>query len=200
LSAFLFLPLQKKVVSLLIIDNYDSFTYNLVQYVEQAGKEYFLAKNDRLDTLPPESFEKVLISPGPGIAQEAGQLPDFISAYFHRKSFLGICLGFEALLEFLEAKLSLLPKPMHGIQNTGVVVKEDPLFKNIPKELKIGHYHSWYVKEEDFPGETDILMKDENGLIMAFRHKSLPVYGVQFHPESYMTERGSEIIKNWLEI
>ncbi len=184
-------------MSLLIIDNYDSFTYNLIQCVEQAGAEdYLLVKNDRLDALKTTQFEKVLISPGPGIASESGQLPEFIEKFYQSKSFLGICLGFEALLEFFGAKLSLLSEPMHGIQNEGIILCNDPVFQNLP----IGHYHSWYVKEEDFPEETEILMKDSTGLVMAFRHKKYNLRAVQFHPESYMTEFGPEIIKNWLTL
>lgn len=188
-------------MSLLIIDNYDSFTYNLVQCVEQAGAEdYLLVKNDRLDSLKPTQFEKVLISPGPGIASESGQLPEFIERFYQSKSFFGICLGFEALLEFLGAKLSLLSEPMHGIQNEGTILCNDPVFQSLPRQFQIGHYHSWYVKEEDFPRETEILMKDSIGLVMAFRHKKYDLRAVQFHPESYMTEFGSEIIKNWLTL
>ena len=183
-------------MSLLIIDNYDSFTYNLIQCVEQAGAgDYLLVKNDRLDSLKPVQFEKVLISPGPGIASESGQLPEFIEKFYQCKSFLGICLGFEALLEFLGAKPSLLSEPMHGIQNEGTILCNDPVFQNLPRQFQIGHYHSWYVKEEDFPNETEILMKDSFGLVMAFRHKKYDLRAVQFHPGSYMTEFGSEIIK-----
>jgi anthranilate synthase component 2 len=193
--------LHKKAVSLLIIDNYDSFTYNLVQQVEQCGVEnYRLVKNDQLETLAPLSFDKVLISPGPGIASEAGTLLPFLSKYHKTKSFLGICLGFEALLELLGARLSPLAAPMHGIQNEGNILQEDPLFRRLPNRFKIGHYHSWYVKETDFPPETCILVKDSNGLPMAFRHRRYPLYGLQFHPESYMTENGQQIIQNWLEM
>ena len=188
-------------MSLLIIDNYDSFTYNMVQCVEQAGAEdYLLVKNDLLNSLKPAQFEKVLISPGPGIASESGQLPGFIKKFYQSKSFFGICLGFEALLEFFGAKLSLLPEPMHGIQNEGTILHNDPLFQHLPPKFQIGHYHSWYVKEEDFPEETEILMKDSAGLVMAFRHKKYNLRAVQFHPESYMTEFGPEIIKNWLTL
>ena len=191
---------KKKAVPLLIVDNYDSFTYNLVQLVEQCGIEnYRLVKNDRLDTLP-SSFDKVLISPGPGIAREAGALLPFLSKYYKTKSILGICLGFEALLELQGACLSPLPGPLHGIQNEGVVLQEDPLFNRVPSRFKIGHYHSWYVKESDFPANTRILMKDSNDLPMAFRHRQYRLYGLQFHPESYMTENGQQIIQNWLEM
>jgi len=186
-------------VSLLIIDNYDSFTYNLVQCVEQAGTEdYILAKNNQLESLHPEDFEKVLISPGPGVASEAGQLFRFIEKYHQTKSFLGICLGFEALLEFFGAKTTQLPKPMHGIKNEGIILHDDIIFRSLPRKFNIGHYHSWYVKKEDFPEETQILMKDSSGLVMAFRHKKYNLRAVQFHPESYMTEFGSRIITNWL--
>lgn len=188
-------------MSLLIIDNYDSFTYNLVQQVEQGGLEnYRLVKNDRLDTVASSSFDKVLISPGPGLAGEAGALLPFLSKHYKTKSFLGICLGFEALLELLGAPLSPLAGPMHGIQNEGVVLQKDPLFHGLPHRFKIGHYHSWYVKEKDFPADTRILMKDSNGLPMAFRHQQYPLYGLQFHPESYMTENGQQIIQNWLKM
>ncbi len=188
-------------MSLLIIDNYDSFTYNLVQCVEQSGiEDYVLAKNDQLGTVRPEQFEKVLISPGPGVVSETGQLFRFIEKYHKEKSFLGICLGFEALLEFLGAKMAQLPKPMHGIKNEGIILRDDIIFRDLPRKFNIGHYHSWYVKEVDFPKETQILMKDSNGLIMAFRHKKYDLRAVQFHPESYMTEFGCRIITNWLSL
>jgi anthranilate synthase component 2 len=187
-------------VALLIIDNYDSFTYNLVQMVEQAGaKDYLLLKNDRLDNIDSTSFEKVLISPGPGISSEAGQLLPFIKQYYQTKDFLGVCLGFEALLEFLGAPLSLLPEPMHGIQNQGILLQKDKIFSGLPETFKIGHYHSWFVKEEDFPEDCEVLMKDELGLIMAFRHKKYALRAVHFHPESYMTPLGVQIIRNWME-
>ncbi len=198
-NCFTFAP--KKKVALLIIDNYDSFTYNLVQAVEQSGlTDYQLVKNDRLNNVVDHQFDKVFISPGPGLAAEAGQLLSFLKAYHKTKSFLGICLGFEAILEFLGARLSPLPEPLHGIQNKGIVLKKDPLFHRMPSKFNIGHYHSWYVKEEDFPEGTSIFMKDESGLAMAFGHNRYPLYGLQFHPESYMTENGQKIIQNWLEM
>lgn len=188
-------------MTLLIIDNYDSFTFNLVQAVEQCGlTDYQLVKNDRLDNVAGYRFDKVLISPGPGLAAEAGQLLSFFETYHKTKSFLGVCLGFEAILEFLGARLSPLPEPLHGIQNKGIVLKKDPIFLGMPPAFNIGHYHSWYVKEENFPKETSLLMKDEWGLAMAFRHNRYPLYGLQFHPESYMTENGQKVIQNWLEM
>ncbi len=186
---------------MLIIDNYDSFTYNLVQCVEQAGHADFrVVKNDQLSGVSSESFDRVLISPGPGVAEEAGELMAFLDAFYQTKSFLGVCLGFEAILTFFGARLSLLPEPLHGIQNQGFVQKEDLLFHGLPTSFPIGHYHSWTVKEEDFPNGFDILMKDEEGHIMAFRHRRFLLYGVQFHPESYMTDYGHVLIKNWLNL
>lgn len=186
-------------MKLLIVDNYDSFTYNLVQRVEEAGqKKYLLVKNDQLQALQFDDFDRVLISPGPGIAHEAGQLPDFISRFYQTKKILGICLGFEALVEFFGGKLSQMDDPMHGIQNEGFVVNNNPLFKDVPGSFLMGHYHSWIVAPEDFPGDLEISVKDENGLIMAFRHRQYPLYGLQFHPESFMTPEGKKMIFNWL--
>ena len=186
-------------VKLLIIDNYDSFTYNLVQLVEQAGvSDYLLVKNDQLLILKSEAFDKVIISPGPGIAKEAGELMQFLKMYYQKKSMLGICMGYEALAELFGGKLVQMPEPMHGIRNKGIVVKKDSIFNGLPAEFFIGHYHSWIIEESGMPAELDILMKDENNLPMAFRHKSYNLTGLQFHPESVMTEFGMEMIKNWL--
>jgi len=187
-------------MKLLIIDNYDSFTYNLVQLVEQAGcKDYFLVKNDRLHELKSASFDKVIISPGPGIAKEAGELMQFLKKFYLEKSILGICLGYEALVELFGGKLIQMPEPMHGIRNKGKIIKKDNIFKDLPNEFFIGHYHSWIIEENEMPSELEILMKDENGLPMAFRHKKYDLSGLQFHPESVMTEFGREIISNWLQ-
>ena len=188
-------------MKLLIIDNYDSFTYNLVQLVEQAGvNDYLLVKNDQLLQLEDMDFEKVIISPGPGIAKEAGELIKFLKKYYKKKSILGICLGYEALAELFGAKLVQMPEPMHGIRNKGRIVKGGITFKGLPEEFYIGHYHSWIVEESGMPSELDILLKDENGLPMAFKHKRFDLTGLQFHPESVMTEYGQEMIRNWLEL
>lgn len=186
---------------LLLIDNYDSFTYNLVQLVEQAGvDDLLLVKNDQLDQLVTGDFDKVLISPGPGIASGAGQLMDFLHRFYSEKDILGICLGFEALGELFGAKLSLLSEPLHGIKNEGHRLLEDPIFNQLPEKFTIGHYHSWKLEPDSFPEVLEIMMQDEDALIMAFRHKNLPLRGLQFHPESIMTEHGLQIIKNWLSV
>jgi anthranilate synthase component 2 len=188
-------------VKLLIIDNYDSFTYNLVQLVREAGQEEFLlVKNDALQQLKPADFDKVLISPGPGLAHEAGDLMPFISQYKKHKSLLGVCLGFEALVLSSGGKLSPLPQPLHGIQNEGSVLCDDPVFSGLPEKFLIGHYHSWYVEAENLPASLEVTMKDQQDRIMAFRHKEADMRGFLFHPESYMTDYGFEMISNWLQV
>lgn len=188
-------------LKLLIIDNYDSFTYNLVQLVEQAGvTEYSLVKNDQLLELSTDTFDKILISPGPGIASEAGDLIPFIEQYLETKSILGICLGYEALAEVYGGKLLRLPKPMHGMRNKGKVLADAEIFNGLPSEFNIGHYHSWIIDRNSFPDVLESSLEDENGLIMAFQHRKLDLRGLQFHPESIMTEYGFEMIRNWLAI
>jgi anthranilate synthase component 2 len=183
----------------LIIDNYDSFTFNLVQLVEQAGfTDFFLVKNDALHQISPSVFDKVLISPGPGVAGEAGSLMSFLKANHAVKPVLGICLGYQALAELFGGKLIQMPKPMHGVRSRGTVISRDRIFDGLPDEFFIGHYHSWIIEEEEMPSELEILMKDENGLPMAFRHKELDLTGLQFHPESVMTEFGGDLLRNWL--
>ena len=186
-------------MKLLIIDNYDSFTYNLVQLVREAGQtNWLLAKNDELQSVGAADFDKVLISPGPGLAHEAGDLMPFIQQYKSQKSFLGVCLGFEALVQSYDGVLSPLPFPLHGIQNQGRVVAGDVVFSGLPSRFSIGHYHSWYVKNEDLPEALEATLKDEENMIMAFRHTTQDIRGLLFHPESYMTEFGSRMIANWL--
>ena len=187
-------------MKLLIIDNYDSFVFNLVQLVEQAGvNNYLLVKNDKLDKINTDEFDKVLISPGPGIANEAGKLVLFSKKHLKSKSFLGVCLGYEAIAELCGGKLIQLPEPMHGVRTKGKVIADNKLFKGLANEFQIGHYHSWIIEKKSFPDELEATLEDENGLIMAFRHRKYNLRGLQFHPESVMTEYGFEMIKNWLD-
>jgi len=189
-----------EILKLLIIDNYDSFVYNLVQLVEQSGiSNYRIVKNDELLSLKKSDFDKVIISPGPGIAVEAGDLNAFLKKYYKTKSILGICLGHEAIAELFDAKLVKMPEPWHGIQGPGIVIKDDVLFKGLPSQFKIGHYHSWIMERETLPKEFKITMVDEAGRIMAIRHQDYDLVGLQFHPESIMTEYGLEMMGNWLD-
>ena len=185
-------------MKLLIIDNYDSFTYNLVQHVKRSGVTGFdIVKNDKLLNSK-KQYEKILISPGPGIASEAGQLMDFLTLHYKTASILGICLGQEAIVELFGGKHKKLSHPLHGYRNKATLVKQHYIFKKLPATFSIGHYHSWYVDEKTFPGELEILIKDETGLIMGVTHKHHDVTGLFFHPESIMTEYGQEMISNWL--
>ena len=186
-------------LKLLIIDNYDSFTYNLIQLVEQAGaSDYLIVKNDELDELDTDNFDKVIISPGPGIAKEAGQLMWFLDRYYDSKPMLGICLGHEAIAELFGAKLIPMNEPMHGIKNLGHIVNDDKIFKELPNQFSIGHYHSWILDESQLPDEFKIILRDENDLNMAIKHESFDLTGLQFHPESIMTDYGLKMISNWL--
>jgi len=186
-------------MKLLIIDNYDSFTYNLVQIVEQCGHTNFeIVKNDKLLDIEVDDFDKVLISPGPGVADDAGDLMAFLRNNYRNKSILGICLGYEAIGELFGGCLTKLPKPMHGIQNRGRIVIKDKIFQGLPSTFKIGHYHSWIIKEASVPPSLQIILFDEDNLPMAFAHKRLDITGLHFHPESIMTEFGKEMIGNWL--
>jgi anthranilate synthase component II len=189
-----------QVLKLLIINNYDSFVYNLVQMVEQHGiNDYVLKKNDDLDSSGEHNFDKVLISPGPGIAKEAGQLMDFIVNNYQSKSILGICLGYEALAENFGSKIIPLSKPMHGVRNKLSVSGNHYIFKGLPKNFMIGHYHSWALDEKTFPPVLQSIAKDEIGMMMAFHHTEYDLTGLMFHPESIMTEYGFEMLGNWLE-
>lgn len=192
---------NQPAMKLLIIDNYDSFTYNLVQLVEQAGvNEYLMVKNDQLLKLSADTFDKILVSPGPGIASEAGELIPFLKQNLETKSILGICLGYEAIAEICGGNLMRLPRPMHGIQSIGRVLADDEIFCGFQTEFNIGHYHSWIIDRDSFPAVLESSLEDENGLIMAFRHRKLDLRGLQFHPESIMTEYGFEMIRNWLTL
>lgn len=186
-------------MKLLIIDNYDSFTYNLVQLVEQAGlNKYLIVKNDELDKVKAGDFDRVIISPGPGIAKEAGQLMWFIKQYYQHIPMLGICLGHEAIAELFGAKLVRMKEPMHGIKNEATISNSDKIFKGLPANFSVGHYHSWNIDEVTLTEELEIILRDENNLNMAIRHIKLDLTGLQFHPESIMTDHGLEMMKNWL--
>jgi len=186
-------------MKIIVIDNYDSFTYNLVHYLEELGSKVTVKRNDEVEIKEIEEFDKIVLSPGPGIPDEAGLLKEIISFYSGSKSILGVCLGHQAIAEVFGADLINLKKVYHGVATNINITKEDPIFKNLPNPLKVGRYHSWVVKEP-LPDELEVLALDENGQIMALKHKSLDIRGVQFHPESILTESGKSLLKNWLKI
>ncbi|MFW5974955.1 MAG: anthranilate synthase component II [Bacteroidota bacterium] len=183
-------------MKVLLIDNYDSFTYNLVQLLQEAGAMVSVVKSDAFNYNIVEKYSHILLSPGPGLPQDFPQMFDVLERYYKTRSFLGVCLGHQAIIEFFGGKLHHTSKVLHGHQNEGFIQHHNPLFSGLPDKIKIGHYHSW-VAEEPLPHQIEITMRD-NHHIMAVQHKYLPLFGVQFHPESVMTPNGNIIIKNWL--
>jgi anthranilate synthase component 2 len=182
-----------------VIDNYDSFTFNLVHYLEDLGGQVTVFRNDELELTELESFDKILLSPGPGIPDEAGLLKQIIIKYADQKSILGICLGQQAIGEVFGGRLTNLNKVYHGVSTkVKLIVKNETLFQAIPHEFEVGRYHSWVVNTQDFPDILEITSVDENGEIMSLRHKKFDVKGVQFHPESVLTPHGKIILKNWI--
>jgi anthranilate synthase component 2 len=187
-------------VKLLILDNYDSFTYNLVHLVEKVSDISFeVRRNDEIPLAYVNQFDKVLLSPGPGLPSEAGILKEVISVYKNSKSILGICLGQQAIGEVFGGKLKNLDEVYHGVATDIELTIMDPVFTTCPSHFKVGRYHSWVIDPVGFPEELEITAKDNKGNIMAIRHKSLDIKGVQFHPESVLSEHGETIVRNWLD-
>ena len=186
-------------MKILVLDNYDSFTYNLFHYLEKVSDaEIEVHRNDKISLKEIERFDKILLSPGPGIPSEAGILIDVIKMYASTKSILGVCLGQQAIAEAFGGSLSNLKEVFHGVATPIEIVGDDILFENIPKKLNVGRYHSWTVNKNDLPTELEITAVDESGSIMALRHKTYDVRAVQFHPESVLTEHGLKMIENWV--
>lgn len=184
-----------------VIDNYDSFVYNLVHYLEELDCEVTVLRNDQFHMDDLEPYNKILLSPGPGIPEEAGLLKQVITTYAGKKPIFGVCLGQQAIGEVYGGALTNLSEVFHGVATKAkIVVNNEPLFKNLENEIEIGRYHSWVVSKENFPNSLEITSIDENGQIMSLRHKELDIRGVQFHPESVLTPEGKEIIKNWIEM
>ena len=187
---------MKKII---VIDNYDSFTYNLVHYLEDLNCEVTVYRNDEFDIEELQKFDKILLSPGPGIPDEAGLLKEVIKAYSATKSILGVCLGQQAIAEVFGGSLINLEKVYHGVASKiKIQVQDEPLFKGLESEIKVGRYHSWVVNSTDFPEVLEITSLDENGQIMSLRHRTFDVRAVQFHPESILTPHGKKILENWV--
>lgn len=180
-----------------MIDNYDSFTYNLVHYLEDLEADVTVKRNDQLTLDEVVPFSHIILSPGPGIPDEAGLLKPIIQTYAPSKSIFGVCLGQQAIGEVFGGHLVNLDQVYHGVATTITVTQDDVLFKNLPKTLEVGRYHSWVV-HPDLPETLEATSVDENGQIMSLRHKTYDVNAVQFHPESVLTPHGKQILKNWL--
>jgi anthranilate synthase component 2 len=193
-------------MKILIFDNYDSFTYNLVHVVEKiihAKADVF--RNDKISLEEINKYDKIILSPGPGLPCESGLLLPLIKEYAPSKSILGVCLGQQAIGEVFGGKLINLKKVYHGVATKIKVNKkrtlfENDIFKSLPDELEVGRYHSWIVDKNNFPEELEVTATDENGYIMGLRHKTFDVQGVQFHPESVLTPDGEKMMRNWLNL
>ena len=189
-----------KSIKILLFDNYDSFTYNLVHAIKSLGYENVdVYRNYKIELSQIDQYDKIILSPGPGIPSEAGIMMELIKEYANHKSILGVCLGHQAIAEAFGAKLENISTVFHGVQTAIKIVKEDYLFAELPKEILAGRYHSWIVSKSDFPSELEVTAVDESGDIMALKHKTLDLHGVQFHPESILTPDGVQIIQNFLQ-
>jgi anthranilate synthase component II len=190
-------------MKILVFDNYDSFTYNLVHLVNKIVKgKLDVYRNDQIPLEKVKEYDKIILSPGPGIPKEAGLLLPLIKEYASSKSILGVCLGHQAIGEAFGGSLINLSTVYHGVSTPVKIVKHEAkhdLFDGLPDEFEVGRYHSWIVNEKDFPKELDITARDDNGYIMALQHKTYDVQGVQFHPESVLTPDGEKILSNWLK-
>ena len=184
---------------ILIIDNYDSFTHNLFHYVKQFEDNVVVVKNDKISLTEVEKYDKIILSPGPGLPDEHKNMKIIIKKYAHTKSILGVCLGHQAIAECFGARLKNLEDVLHGVKTKISFLNTDSLFKNIPTKIKVGHYHSWVIDEKTLPSCFEITSKNEVGIIMSIRHKEYDLKGVQFHPESILTEYGLLMIKNWIQ-
>lgn len=185
---------------ILIFDNYDSFTYNIVHLVNSLGYDADVYRNDRISIEQAGAYERMIISPGPGLPCESGILPELLRRYAPHKSILGICLGHQAIGECFGAHLENLPHVYHGVATPAKVIGQDPIFDGLGGEFTVGRYHSWVVSDEDFPSCLNVTARDGNGQIMALAHRRYDVRGVQFHPESILTPQGHILMKNWLSM
>lgn len=185
---------------ILVFDNYDSFTYNLVHAIKKLGYlQVDVYRNDEIALDKVDEYDKILLSPGPGVPSEAGELLPLIKRFAATKSILGVCLGHQAIGEAFGGTLLNLDNVHHGISSQIKVMEPDVLFKNIPDKFEGGRYHSWVVAQENFPTSLKVIAVDANGEIMALRHQTYDVCGVQFHPESVLTPMGETLLLNWLE-
>jgi anthranilate synthase component 2 len=194
------------VNKILILDNYDSFTYNLVQLVEEIiGGEVDVYRNDEISIDDVDRYDKIILSPGPGIPSEAGILLSLIKTYAKSKSILGVCLGHQAIGEVFGGQLTNLSKVFHGIKTNINLIpavslskNDNDWFKGLDAEIEVGRYHSWVINEHNVPAELEVTAVDNSGMIMSIRHREYDIQGVQFHPESVLTPNGRKMLENWL--
>ena len=186
-------------MKVVIIDNYDSFTYNLSHLVKELGADVMVYRNDQFELEQLANFDKIILSPGPGIPEEAGLLLDVIKHYAGKKPILGVCLGHQAIGESFGGKLINLSEVYHGVATPTTITVNDYLFEGLPKIIEVGRYHSWVVDKENLPDCLEITSVSDEGFIMSLRHKTYDILGIQYHPESVLTPEGKTIINNWLK-
>lgn len=185
-------------MKIVIIDNYDSFTYNLSHLIKELGADVTVYRNDQFQLEQLEEFDKIVLSPGPGIPSEAGLLPDVIRTYAGRKPIFGVCLGHQAIGEVFGGKLINLSEVYHGVATEGTQFGNDIVFNGLPQRIVMGRYHSWVVSKDGFPNSLEITAESDEGQIMGLRHREYDIHGIQFHPESVLTPEGKTMIANWL--
>ena len=185
-------------MKIVIIDNYDSFTYNLAHLVKELGTEVTVLRNDQFQLDDLEAYHKIILSPGPGIPCEAGLLMDVIRHYANRKPILGVCLGHQAIGEVFGARLENLSDVFHGVATPCRIVSDDPIFSGLPTNITVGRHHSWVVSRNGLPDCLEVTAVSDEGQIMALKHKTLNVRGIQFHPESVLTPDGKKMLRNWM--
>ena len=186
-------------MKIVIIDNYDSFTYNLSHLLKELGAEVDVVRNDKFELKDLEQYDKIVLSPGPGIPSEAGLLLDVIRTYAGRKPILGVCLGHQAIGEVFGASLENLKEVYHGVQTEGTQMGNDYIFDGLPERVMMGRYHSWVVAKDSVPECLEVTAMSDDGEIMAMRHRQYDIHGIQFHPESVLTPEGKTIVGNFLK-
>ncbi len=186
-------------MKIVIIDNYDSFTYNLAHLVKELGAEVTVFRNDKFEMDSLEAFDKIMLSPGSGIPSEAGLMPEVIKRYAQSKPILGICLGHQAIGECFGGRLANLDRVFHGVATEGTQLGNDYMFNGLPRRITMGRYHSWVVSREYLPDCLEITAESDEGHIMALRHRTLDIRGLQFHPESVLTTDGRKMMENWIK-
>lgn len=191
---------MKRPLRVVVIDNYDSFTYNLVHLVRHLGADVTVYRNDQFALADLETFDKIILSPGPGIPAEAGLLLDVIRTYAGRKPILGVCLGHQAIGEVFGGSLTNLSDVFHGVATEGTQLQNDPIFAGLPCRITMGRYHSWVVDRDTLPACLEVTAESDEGYIMALRHRDYDIHGIQFHPESVLTPQGGTIVSNWLAL
>ena len=185
-------------MKVLIVDNFDSFTYNLHHYVREFVEDCIVLRSDQISEFDIKNYDKIILSPGPSLPSDHPVIFDVLKRFFKTKSILGICLGHQAIVEFFDGKLESLQDVKHGIYSENQIIENDSIFQGIPKEFKIAHYHSWVAEKDSLPNCLLITSENKDGLIMSVSHKKYDIKGIQFHPESVLTDNGKLIIKNWL--